>query len=194
MTTFHTSLTEALTVLSSLNNLAEPLSQASLLVVNALRGEHKILVCGNGGSACEAQHLAGELVGRYKRDRRPLAAIALNADGAILSCIGNDYQFEDVFSRQLEALGRKGDLLIVFTTSGKSPNVTAALRAARQLGIFSIAFIGRDGGAAMPLADHSVVVPHDATNRIQEAHHFLLHCLMDQIEVGLGIDGEGTTR
>ena len=194
MTTFHTSLTEALTVLSSLNNLAEPLSQASLLVVNALRGEHKILVCGNGGSACEAQHLAGELVGRYKRDRRPLAAIALNADGAILSCIGNDYQFEDVFSRQLEALGRKGDLLIVFTTSGKSPNVTAALRAARQLGIFSIAFIGRDGGAAMPLADHSIVVPHDATNRIQEAHQFLLHCLMDQIEVGLGIDGEGSTR
>jgi phosphoheptose isomerase len=184
------SLEEAIGVFRTLEGLAGSLEEAAAMAVATLRAGRKILVCGNGGSACEAQHLAGELVGRYKQDRRALAAIALNADGATMSCIGNDYRFEEVFSRQVEALGQAGDLLIVFTTSGESANVLEALRAARRLGVQSIAFLGRDGGAARPLADVAVVVPYSQTNRVQEAHQFLLHCLMDEIEAGLlGRDG-----
>ena len=184
------SLVEAIGVFRSLEGLAGSLEEAAAMAVATLRAGRKILVCGNGGSACEAQHLAGELVGRYKSDRRALAAIALNADGATMSCIGNDYRFEEVYSRQVEALGQAGDLLVVFTTSGESPNVLEALRAARRLGLQSIAFLGRDGGAARPLADIAVVVAYPQTNRVQEAHQFLLHCLMDEIEADLlGRDG-----
>ena len=99
-----------------------------------------------------------------------------------MSCIGNDYRFEDVFSRQIEALAQPGDLLIAFTTSGQSPNVLAALTTARRLGVASVAFLGRNGGTALPLADVALVVPHSQTNRVQEAHQLLLHCLMDRIE------------
>lgn len=175
-------LTEALSVFSRLGELSPALDEAATMAVKTLRGGHKLLICGNGGSACEAQHLAGELAGRYKHDRRALAAVSLNADGAVLTCIGNDYRFEDVFARQLEAIGQPGDLLVAFTTSGQSPNILRALEAAKRQGIASVAFLGRDGGAAVKLADHALVVPHQDTARIQEAHQFLLHCLMDEIE------------
>lgn len=175
-------LDQALSVFISLSSLSEDLARAARLATSTLRDGGKLLICGNGGSACEAQHLAGELAGRYKHDRRALAAVSLNADGAVLTCIGNDYRFEDVFSRQLEAIGRPGDLLVVFTTSGQSPNVLRALDTANRLGLASLAFLGRDGGPAASLAGHALIVPHHDTARIQEAHQFLLHCLMDQIE------------
>lgn len=187
MTPFEQSRQSALAVFNSLTVLAEPLEKAALVSVECLQAGSKLLVCGNGGSACEAQHLVGELVGRYKLERRALPAIALNADGATLSCIGNDYRFEDIFSRQVEAFSKPGDLLVVFTTSGRSLNILKALATARQLGIRSISFLGRDGGPALPLTDYAIVVPHLETARIQEAHQFLLHCLMDRIETGLGL-------
>jgi D-sedoheptulose 7-phosphate isomerase len=178
-------LSQALSVFSRLNELSDGLQHAANLASSTLRTGHKLLICGNGGSACEAQHLAGELAGRYKQDRRALAAISLNSDGAVLTCIANDYRFEDVFARQIEAIGQRGDLLVVFTTSGQSPNILRALESAKSLGIASLAFLGRDGGAAIHLATHALVVPHHDTARIQEAHQFLLHCLMDEIEMEL---------
>jgi D-sedoheptulose 7-phosphate isomerase len=185
--TYSDTLHEALAVFGNLSELEEGVELAAQQMIRTINSGGKILVCGNGGSACEAQHLAGELVGRYKKDRRALPAIALNADGSTLSCIGNDYSFDQVFSRQLEALGRTGDLLIVFTSSGESRNICEVLRVARQLDIASIGFLGKGGGAALPLCDHSVVVASSSTARVQEAHQFLLHHLMDRVEAGLGL-------
>lgn len=180
-------LQEAREVFESIGSLSAELLDATRWCVEALNGGNKLMVCGNGGSAAEAQHLAGKLVGRYRRDRRPLAAIALNADTAVLTCIGNDYRYEDVFVRHVRALGSPGDVLVVFTTSGNSPNVIAALAAARELGLRSIAFLGNDGGRAGNVSDCSLTVQHAKTARVQEAHQFLLHCLMDGIEAGLSL-------
>ncbi len=185
MTQFSRSLREAVSVFESLSELEGALGLATEWCLAALRSGGKLLICGNGGSAAEAQHLAGELVGRYKGERRGLPAIALGADSAIVTCIGNDYCFEDVFARQIQALGRSGDVLIVFTTSGDSPNVLRALATGREEGLKSIAFLGRDGGKAKDLADLVLLVRHHDTARAQEAHQFLLHCLMDGIEDGL---------
>jgi D-sedoheptulose 7-phosphate isomerase len=185
MKTFDDALQEAQTVLNTLHQFSSTVDQAVHLLVDAIEQGKKILICGNGGSACEAQHLAGELAGRYKTDRRALPAIALNTDGAVLTCIGNDYRFEHIFSRQIEALGQPDDLLIVFTTSGNSPNVIAALNAAQLLKMQSIAFLGRNGGHAKSLSGLCFVVPHQDTARIQEAHQFLLHCLVEEMEARL---------
>ncbi len=169
-------------VLASLQTHEAAVEQIAATMLAAIREGRKILLCGNGGSACEAQHLAAELAGHYQRDRRALPAVALSADGALLTCIGNDFAFEDIFARQVEALGNPGDVLIVFTTSGNSPNVLRALDAARQRGLLSIALLGRGGGAARGKAQLEIIVAHDDTARIQEAHQFLLHALMDIIE------------
>jgi len=155
--------------------------------LEALQQGGKLVTFGNGGSACEAQHLVGELMGRYKSNRRPLAAVALTADTTVLTCIGNDFDFEDVFARQVEGLCRPGDLLIAFSTSGNSPNVVRALETGRQAGIRSIAFLGRDGGKAASLADCALIVRHHDTARIQEGHNFLMHSLMDVIEAYRGV-------
>lgn len=176
---------EARTVFDELLTFEEKLGEAAHLCVKTIEAGNKILICGNGGSACEAQHLAGELAGRYKRERRALPAIALNTDGAVMTCIGNDYSFDQVFSRQIEAFGRPGDLLIVFTTSGNSPNILRALSAGRELGIGAVAFLGRGGGKAVCEAGLCFVVPHTDTARIQEAHQLLLHCLVDEMEARL---------
>jgi D-sedoheptulose 7-phosphate isomerase len=185
MTEFNESLREAISVFETLKGHEETLGLASQLCIEALRGNAKLLLCGNGGSASEAQHLAGELMGRYKENRPALPAVALASDVAVLTCIGNDYSFDDIFSRQIAGLGRAGDILIVFTTSGNSPNVLAALRTAHEMGIQSVAFLGKDGGRARAMADCSIVVSHPDTARVQEAHQFLMHCLMDQIEAGV---------
>jgi D-sedoheptulose 7-phosphate isomerase len=185
MTEFETSLHDAISVFESLRELERDVQIAARWCVEALAADHKLLICGNGGSASEAQHLAGELMGRYKKSRPPLAAIALVSDAAVLTCIGNDYCFEDIFARQLRALARPHDILIVFSTSGNSPNILVTLRNAREIGVKSIAFLGKDGGQARSLAECSLVVKHENTARAQEAHQFLLHCLMDQIEAGL---------
>lgn len=146
-----------------------------------LRG-NTLFACGNGGSATDAQHLVEELVARYRSNRRALPAVALSADSAVLTCIGNDFGFEQVFARQLEALARPGDLLVCFTTSGNSPNIVAALRMARERGAATIGLLGKDGGAARHLADTTLVVRSEDTARIQEAHALIMHYICETVE------------
>lgn len=181
-TSYATALDEAARVLAGLALMEDQVALAAQWCVSAFERGNKILVCGNGGSAAEAQHLVGELMGRYKRTRPALAAVALNADSTLLTCIGNDFAFEDAFARQVEGLGRAGDLLIVFTTSGNSPNILRAIGAAQTMRMQTIAFLGKDGGAALSQADCPLLVAHPDTARIQEGHNFLMHCLMDRIE------------
>lgn len=140
------------------------------------------MACGNGGSAADAQHLASELVGRYLKERGPLGAIALAADGSILTCLSNDYAFETVFARQIEAVGRPGDLLLALSTSGRSPNILEALRTARALGLETAALLGRDGGPARALASLAIVVPSNETARIQECHGLMIHLLCEALD------------
>lgn len=189
MSSFSTSLQETLGVLSSLTELEPALVRAADRCAACLKNGGKLLICGNGGSAAEAMHLVGELVGRYKKDRAPLAAISLGTDPALTTCIGNDYRYEEIFSRQVRGLGRKGDVLVAFTTSGRSPNVIEALKAASQMGIDSVAFLGKDGGPALALATEALVVRHTDTARIQEGHQFLMHSLMDMVEVAVAESG-----
>jgi len=149
----------------------------------------KIMACGNGGSAADAQHFVAELVGRYLEERRPLAAVALNTDTSVLTCVSNDYDYERVFARQVEALGRPGDLLLAITTSGRSPNILRALEAAARLGIETAALLGRDGGPAKPLARLPIVVPSQETARIQECHGLMIHLLCEALDRALKQDG-----
>lgn len=186
---FEGALNESLQVFASLRALEDRLLTAAGWCAGALRSGHKILACGNGGSACDAQHLVGELMGRYILNRPSLPAVALNADSAVLTCLANDYSYEDVYARQVKGLGQPGDVLVAFTTSGNSPNVLRALEVAREAGLKSVAFLGKDGGAAAKLADCTLIVSHKATARIQEGHQFLLHSLMDHIEAELGYSG-----
>lgn len=137
---------------------------------------------GNGGSAADAQHLSGELIGHYKRDRRPLPAVTLSTDPTVSTCIANDYSYDDVFARQVEALARPGDVVAAFTTSGTSPNVVSALAAARAAGATTVLFGGGTGGAAAAHADHALLVPSTDTPRIQEMHTFLLHAISEVVD------------
>jgi D-sedoheptulose 7-phosphate isomerase len=172
-------------VLQSLVAQSELIDTIARRVRDTLLGGHTLLTCGNGGSATDAQHLAEELVGRYRSNRRALPALALTADSAALTCIGNDFGYEQVFARQIEGLARPGDLLLCFSTSGNSPNITAALRAARARGASSVALLGKDGGAARGLADLALVVASDDTARIQEAHLQVLHFICEAVEVAI---------
>jgi D-sedoheptulose 7-phosphate isomerase len=155
---------------------------AASICVGALRRGGKILLAGNGGSASDAQHLAGELVGRLNFERPGLAALALTADSAVLTAVGNDYGYERIFARQVEALGRAGDAFVGFSTSGRSANVLAALRTARARGLATIGFAGRDGGDMPPLCDATLVVRGANTQNIQEGHIVLGHILCAIIE------------
>lgn len=166
--------------------LQPQVEDAAALLVRALRGGGKVMLCGNGGSAADCQHIAAELTGRFVHDRAPLAALALTTDTSALTCIGNDYSFEDVFERQLRGLGRAGDCLVAISTSGNSANVLRAVMAARELGIDCVGLLGRDGGAIAPLCQAPVVVPGPTTARIQEAHIFVGHLLCGLVEQGLG--------
>jgi D-sedoheptulose 7-phosphate isomerase len=154
---------------------------ARLLIETYSRGD-RVYSFGNGGSAADAQHLAGELVGRYKRERRPLAATALSVDPSVVTCIANDYSFEDLFARQLQALARPGDVAIGYTTSGRSENVVRALAAARELGVATVLFAGGDGGSAAAHADYALVVPSTSTPRVQEMHLLLMHLVVEQVD------------
>ena len=173
-------------VLGQLVEMEQNVSVAARWCVDAFRNKGKVIAFGNGGSACEAQHLAGELMGRYKSNRRPLAAMAVTADTAVLTCIGNDFSFDDVFARQVEGLAQPGDIVFAFSTSGNSANVVRAVETARKLQVRSVAFVGGNGGKVASLADCALVVPHGDTARIQEGHNFLMHSLMDMIEAELG--------
>jgi D-sedoheptulose 7-phosphate isomerase len=162
---------------------------AAEAAADAIRGGNKILFCGNGGSAADAQHLAAELVGRLVRDRRPLAGLALSTDSSGLTCIANDFGYEEVFARQVEGLGRSGDVLIAISTSGNSPNVIRAVEVAKPMGITTVGFLGRAGGQLAAMVDLPIVVASDETARVQEAHIFLGHVMCVLIEHGLGVGG-----
>jgi len=165
--------------------LSAPIARGIELMAASLKAGGKILSCGNGGSAADAQHFAAELVNRFERERPPLAGLALTTDSSALTSIGNDYSYEQVFEKQLRALGRKGDVLLAISTSGNSANVIAAMRAARELGVHIVALSGNGGGkmaAALGAGDVHVCVPHTRTMRIQEVHLLVLHCLCDGID------------
>lgn len=168
--------------------LAQPISQAVELMFTALSNGNKILACGNGGSAADCQHFAAELVGRFERERLPLPAIALTTDTSILTAVGNDYSFNDIFSKQVQAFGQPGDILLALSTSGNSQNVLAAVEAALERDMRVIALTGKGGGAigkCLTDADVHICVPHDRTARIQEVHLLAIHCLCDGIDVAL---------
>lgn len=167
---------------ATLDALAPQVDAAAALLAASLRQGGKLMFCGNGGSAADSQHLASEFTGRFVNDRRPLAAIALNTDSSQMSCIGNDYGFEQVFERPLRGLGRAGDVLVAISTSGHSANVLRAAQAARDLGIGVLGLLGRDGGAIAPRCDVAIVVPSAVTARIQEAHILIGHSLCAAVE------------
>ncbi|MCE5228977.1 SIS domain-containing protein [bacterium] len=152
------------------------------VTVERLKAGNKVLTMGNGGSACDAQHLTQELVGRYKANRRPLPAICLNVDGGAMTCIGNDFGFNQIFARQVETFALPGDVVIVFTTSGQSPNILEALKMARARGAVTVGLLGRDGGEASGLCDYKLIVPHQESSRIQEVHGFVLHVICEAVD------------
>ena len=164
---------------------AENVVHAAELMVASIKGGGKVLIFGNGGSAADAQHIAAELVNRLNYDRPPIAAIALTTDTSILTSVGNDSSFEDLFARQLRALGRAGDVALAISTSGNSPNVLRAVGAARELGITTIALAGRDGGKLVSAADLALIVESSATQRIQETHITIAHILCELVEDAL---------
>jgi D-sedoheptulose 7-phosphate isomerase len=159
-----------------------PAVVAAQAISDALKAGHKLLLFGNGGSAADAQHAAAELVGRFQRERAAMAAIALTVDTSILTAVGNDYSFKQVFARQIEALGNRGDVAMGISTSGESPNVVAALQAAKAKGLRTIALTGRDGGSVGGAAEIHVNVPDQNTQRVQEVHMTLLHVICEVIE------------
>ena len=168
--------------LQSLFDLDAQVAKAADLIEESLRAGNKLLVCGNGGSAADASHFATEFVVRFTKDRPAYPAICLSGDGGLLTAAGNDYGFDEVFARQVAAFGLQGDVLICLTTSGKSRNVERALEEAKARKLKTIAFLGRDGGSTIGMADVDLLVRSDSTARIQEAHQLLLHVLCETIE------------
>lgn len=168
-------LDEHNTLFSKLYEIAPDVIKAAELMANSIKTGNRILICGNGGSAADAQHLAAELVGRFEKERKALPAIALTTDTSIITALGNDYGFDTIFSRQVEGLGVAGDTLIGISTSGNSKNVILAMKAARNGGIKSIGLLGNDGGGLASKCNLAVIVPHSVTARIQEAHIFIIH-------------------
>lgn len=182
---FNRVLDEHLACFKSLDQLSGEISSAGKMLTDTIANGKKILICGNGGSASDAQHLAAELVGRFKQERAAWPAIALNTDTSLLTAITNDYSYSDVFSRQVEALGVSGDMLIGISTSGQSKNVIQAAIQAREKGLQTIALVGNSGGKLIEHADVAVIVPSDNTARIQEVHIFILHFWAEMIETTL---------
>jgi len=180
--TFEKSLAESVRTLEALAQIRPAIDTAAELILGTLRAGGKLLVCGNGGSAAEAAHFATELVGRFDRGRRSLPAVALSGDGSLVTCIGNDYGFEQVFARQIAGLSKAGDLVVALTSSGKSPNIVAALQEARRLGLKSVALLGRGGGAAKGLATCELIIPGAKGASAQESHLFLIHYFCELID------------
>ena len=174
--------------LKSAAALSQPISEAIDLMFGALSNGNKILACGNGGSAADCQHFAAELVGRFERERFPLPALALTTDTSIMTAVGNDYSYREIFSKQVQAFGQAGDVLLAISTSGNSANVLAAVEAALEREMRVVALTGKDGGELGKMltdADVHICVPHSRTARIQEVHLVTIHCICDGIDVAL---------
>ncbi|MCK4507496.1 MAG: D-sedoheptulose 7-phosphate isomerase [Desulfuromonadales bacterium] len=165
--------------------LSEPITDCARILIDALQDGRKLLIMGNGGSAADAQHFAAEMIGRFLLERKALPAIALTTDTSILTAVGNDYGFDEIFKRQVEALAKPGDVLIGISTSGNSLNVKRALEAGKNIGARTIGLLGRDGGDIGPMVDLNLTVPSSETPRIQEAHLVVIHILCDLVEKGL---------
>ena len=172
----------ASTMQATLERCLDDVVSAADVLTASFRAGGKLLICGNGGSAADAQHLAAEYVVRYAADRRPLAALALTTDSSILTACGNDLGFEQIFARQVEALCGPNDLLILHSTSGQSPNLLAAARAARQVGVPTIAFLGKGGGALAGLVDEALIIPSDKASHVQLMHMALQHLIVESVE------------
>lgn len=168
--------------LRGLTALEAPVHRGAAMVSQCLKSGHKLLVCGNGGSASDATHLATEFLCRFMEDRRPYPALSLTANGEYMTAVCNDYNADEIFARQVWGLGQKGDLLIALTTSGKSKNILRALEEAKRVGVESICFLGRDGGFTKGVATLDIIVPGNVTARIQEAHKLLFHVLCEIVE------------
>jgi D-sedoheptulose 7-phosphate isomerase len=173
---------ELIETLTKFRDLSSRVDEIAQRLITALQHGNKILTCGNGGSAADALHMAEELVGRYKHDRRSLPAISLAADPTLLTCIGNDYGFDKLFSRQIEGLAQPGDIVVMFSSSGNSSNLLAALTAAEQKRVVTVALLGKTGGFMAGKADYEIIVPGAETARIQEVHTLILHSWLEQID------------
>jgi D-sedoheptulose 7-phosphate isomerase len=184
---FSTALAQHRTLFDTIGLLQPAVERIGARLAGLLQGGGKIMLCGNGGSAADSQHLAAELTGRLVDDRRPLAGLALSTDSSALTCIGNDYGFDAVFERQVRALGRAGDALLLISTSGNSRNLLLAALAARALNITTVGLLGREGGPLLQHCDEAIVIPSAVTARIQEAHIFVGHCWCGLIEEALGL-------
>jgi phosphoheptose isomerase len=182
MTVFEQAIHDATTTIEALRPLEAAHGRVAELVGRCLKNGGKLLVCGNGGSAADAADFATEFACRFVSDRRPYPALNLTACGSLLTAIGNDYGYDEVFARQVRAFGQKGDVFLAITTSGNSRNIVSAIAAANIAGLYTIALLGRDGGRARGLAGMELIVPSTITARIQEAHKFLLHVLCEIVE------------
>jgi len=166
----------------------ESISRAAQKIISVLKNKRTVFWCGNGGSASDSQHISAELIGRFKKNRVPLKSIALNSDTTAITCIANDFGYEEIFSRQLDGLGQEGDILVAISTSGQSKNIIKAIEMAKKKQITSFALLGKGGGEAIKIVDDYIHINSDITARIQEMHIMIGHILCDLIEDGLGIN------
>ena len=173
---------------NTFNSISKKIELASEVIAKAINSGGTIFWCGNGGSAADSQHIAAEFVGRFKKNRKPLRSIALTTDSSVLTCISNDFSYDEIFSRQLEALGRKNDVLVTITTSGNSKNIIKALSQASKMGIKTIGLLGKKGGKCKKLVNLPLIVPSSSTARIQEAHILIEHVLCEIVENKLGFN------
>jgi D-sedoheptulose 7-phosphate isomerase len=178
--------TEHLKTLNDTESLKDKILAFSKLIIKALKSGSKIIWCGNGGSAADSMHLSTELIGRFKSNRKSLSSISLSADSSAITCIANDYGFEHIFSRQLEGVGKSGDVLVCLTTSGNSLNIIKAIKVAKSLNIITILMSGNKGGKCIGLSDLELIIPSQSTARIQEMQIFIGHIICDYIEENFG--------
>lgn len=187
MSLFLSNLEQHINLFSGLKELDDPISASIDTISDSFKNGGKLLLCGNGGSASDCQHIAAEFTGRFIKDRKPLAAISLATDTSALTCISNDYSYEEVFARQVSALGNKDDVLIAISTSGNSANVSRAIEDAQAIGMKSISLLGKDGGSIKNMSNISIIVPSNSTARIQEAHILIGHTICGGVEQRLGL-------
>jgi D-sedoheptulose 7-phosphate isomerase len=179
------SIDDAIKTIGLLGSLESEIQEAARLIENALLSDHRVFSCGNGGSATDGSHFTAELASRFVKDRQPFPGVSLTNDGGLITAIGNDYSFDEVFARQLVAFGRRGDIVVALSTSGQSRDIVRVLEVAKEIGVTSISLLGRDGGACQGMASLEIIIPSQSTARIQEAHKVIIHIICELIEPAL---------